>query len=211
VLDEVGGYDPAMPGYEDWDLQLGALERGHPGHLVDRVTLEYRKHETSRLRGDRAEHRDRFAALRSKHAALYARAKELGGDSRLGPAGRLWYRTWWAWRPMPAALEGVEVAYYLVHSMGRGAGDGGFAARDSRAAENFGQAAYEAGVEQIVYLGGLSQGDSEHLRSRHETARVLERSGRQRSGSKDSGSVQKAGWRWMTYGRMITMEPLGIR
>ena len=105
VFDEVGGYDPAMPGYEDWDLQLGALERGHPGRLVAEVTLEYRKHASSRLRGDRARHRHRFTALRRKHAGLYARAGEIGSESRLGPAGRLWYRTWWAWRPLPPAIE----------------------------------------------------------------------------------------------------------
>jgi len=69
------------------------------------------------------------------------------------------------------ALEGVDVAYYLVHSMGRGAG-GGFADRDRRAASNFGRAAARAGVGRIVYLGGLG-GGSEHLDSRHETARGL--------------------------------------
>ncbi|MEO8091564.1 MAG: NAD(P)H-binding protein [bacterium] len=74
------------------------------------------------------------------------------------------------------ALEGVSVAYYLVHSMGRG-GDAKFATRDRRAAENFATAAAEAGVELIVYLGGLTEGGSEHLASRHETARVLQASG----------------------------------
>jgi uncharacterized protein YbjT (DUF2867 family) len=72
---------------------------------------------------------------------------------------------------LEAALEGASVAYYLVHSMGRGSG-GDFAARDRRGAANFAAAAAAAGVERIVYLGGLGQG-SEHLDSRHETARVL--------------------------------------
>jgi uncharacterized protein YbjT (DUF2867 family) len=75
------------------------------------------------------------------------------------------------------ALEGVDVAYYLVHSMGRGASDSDFAARDRRAAENFGRAAAEAGVRLIVYLGGLTEGGSKHLTSRHETAEVLRGSG----------------------------------
>jgi uncharacterized protein YbjT (DUF2867 family) len=75
------------------------------------------------------------------------------------------------------ALDGVAVAYYLVHSMGRGAGDGDFAERDRRAAEGFGAAAREAGVELIVYLGGLTEGGSKHLTSRHETAEGLRRSG----------------------------------
>lgn len=69
------------------------------------------------------------------------------------------------------ALEGAEVAYYLVHSMGRGS-DGDFASRDHRAAENFAAAAAGAGVKRIVYLGGLGEG-SKHLDSRHATAETL--------------------------------------
>jgi uncharacterized protein YbjT (DUF2867 family) len=69
------------------------------------------------------------------------------------------------------ALAGVDVAYYLVHSMGRGS-DGDFAARDTAAAENFAAAAGAAGVQRIVYLGGLGEG-SRHLASRHATAATL--------------------------------------
>ncbi len=69
------------------------------------------------------------------------------------------------------ALEGVDVAYYLVHSMGRGS-DRDFAARDKSGAENFAAAAASAGVRRIVYLGGLGEG-SEHLASRHATAETL--------------------------------------
>ena len=69
------------------------------------------------------------------------------------------------------ALEGADVAYYLVHSMGRGA-DGDFAARDHEAAENFAAAAAAAGVKRVVYLGGLGEG-SKHLDSRHATAETL--------------------------------------
>ena len=71
------------------------------------------------------------------------------------------------------ALEGVEVAYYLVHSMGRGS-DGDFAERDHQGAENFASAAAAAGVKRIVYLGGLGEG-SKHLDSRHQTAETLRR------------------------------------
>lgn len=70
------------------------------------------------------------------------------------------------------ALEGVEVAYYLVHLLG----SPDFEEQDARAAENFGQAAGEAGVEQIVYLGGLGRDDDElsaHLRSRREVEAML--------------------------------------
>jgi uncharacterized protein YbjT (DUF2867 family) len=71
-----------------------------------------------------------------------------------------------------AALEGTDVAYYLVHSMGRGSGDADFAKRDHEGAENFAAAAAAAGVRRIVYLGGLGEG-SEHLASRHATAAAL--------------------------------------
>lgn len=72
------------------------------------------------------------------------------------------------------ALEGVDVAYYLVHAMG---GSGDFAARDRQGAQTFSQAAAEAGVQRIIYLGGLGEprrGLSEHLASRLEVANILE-------------------------------------
>lgn len=75
------------------------------------------------------------------------------------------------------ALEDVDVAYYLVHSMGRGASDGDFATRDEAAASNFADAAAAAGVELIVYLGGFAEGGSKHLASRHRTATILQGSG----------------------------------
>jgi uncharacterized protein YbjT (DUF2867 family) len=70
------------------------------------------------------------------------------------------------------ALEGVQIAYYLVHSMG---GQGDFEILDRRAAANFADVARLAGVRQIVYLGGLGCGDdlSPHLASRHEVGRTL--------------------------------------
>ena len=70
------------------------------------------------------------------------------------------------------ALEGCEVAYYLVHSMD---GDARFAERDRTGAEHFRRAADQAGVRRIVYLGGMGAGDdlSEHLSSRHEVGHVL--------------------------------------
>jgi uncharacterized protein YbjT (DUF2867 family) len=70
------------------------------------------------------------------------------------------------------ALAGIDVAYYLVHSMGRG-GDSDFEERDRRGARNFAAAAEAAGVNRIVYLGGLGDPTSPHLRSRHETAELL--------------------------------------
>jgi len=75
------------------------------------------------------------------------------------------------------ALAGVDTAYYLVHSMGAASG---FAELDRDGARHFGEAAREAGVRRIVYVGGLGDaGDdlSAHLRSRHETGDVLRESG----------------------------------
>jgi uncharacterized protein YbjT (DUF2867 family) len=68
---------------------------------------------------------------------------------------------------------GVSTAYYLVHSMGRGSDREGFAERERRAAENFARMASDEGVERIVYLGGLGDERSEHLRSRAATAVTL--------------------------------------
>jgi uncharacterized protein YbjT (DUF2867 family) len=72
------------------------------------------------------------------------------------------------------AVAGCRAVYYLVHSMNPGTRD--FAETDRRAAENMSRAAAEAGVQRIVYLGGLGEegGDlSEHLRSRREVGRIL--------------------------------------
>lgn len=68
------------------------------------------------------------------------------------------------------ALDGIDAAYYLIHSMEGKGGD--FARRDREAAHNFGAAGREAGLERVIYLGGLD-GESEHLRSREEVATIL--------------------------------------
>lgn len=71
-----------------------------------------------------------------------------------------------------AALRGIEVAYYLVHTMAAGSD---FVAADRQAARTFAAAAAAAGVRRIVYLGGLTSGEglSPHLRSRDEVARIF--------------------------------------
>ena len=77
---------------------------------------------------------------------------------------------------LAGALEGIEVAYYLIHAMGRGGGPvEEFAQRDREGARNFGRAAEQAGVRRIVYLGGLEANgaSSKHLASREEVARIL--------------------------------------
>lgn len=67
------------------------------------------------------------------------------------------------------ALAGVDAAFYLVHSMGRG-NPADFAEQDRRAARTFGDAAKDT---RVIYLGGLEGEESEHLRSRHEVAELL--------------------------------------
>ncbi|MCG6917471.1 MAG: NAD(P)H-binding protein, partial [Deltaproteobacteria bacterium] len=79
---------------------------------------------------------------------------------------------------LDSALEGIEVAYYLVHSMGgRTIGENKiFAERDRVAAKNFIRAADKAGVSRVIYLGGLGEtGDklSKHLASRQEVGEIL--------------------------------------
>jgi uncharacterized protein YbjT (DUF2867 family) len=73
------------------------------------------------------------------------------------------------------ALDGCSTAYYLVHSMEAGS-NGDFSGRDRRMAEAFGEAAARAGVERIVYLGGIVPehgAQSPHLRSRLEVEEIL--------------------------------------
>jgi uncharacterized protein YbjT (DUF2867 family) len=75
---------------------------------------------------------------------------------------------------LPAAMDGIDTAYYLVHSMA--GGRAGFEERDRRAAENFVLAATEAKVRRVIYLGGLGEtgkGLSEHLQSRLEVGAIL--------------------------------------
>ena len=73
------------------------------------------------------------------------------------------------------ALDGIDVAYFLIHSM-EPASDGSFPARERRAAENFAHAAAKAGVRRIVYLGGPAPATgrvSAHLSSRLNVERTL--------------------------------------
>jgi uncharacterized protein YbjT (DUF2867 family) len=76
------------------------------------------------------------------------------------------------------AVDGIDVAYYLIHSMSKTVD--GFERRDRVAAKNFADAAKAAGVKRIIYLGGLGSADrdlSPHLASRQEVGNVLRESG----------------------------------
>jgi len=77
---------------------------------------------------------------------------------------------------LTGALQGVDVAYYLVHSLD----DHDFVRKDAEAATAFGKAAKDAGVRQIIYLGGLGEDDgklSPHLRSRRQVETLLGEAG----------------------------------
>ena len=90
----------------------------------------------------------------------------------LGPDVELFVADLVADPDLGAAMEGVDLAYFLVHMMG---GGGGYAETERAAAEAFATAASAAGVGRIVYLGGLGadEGGSPHLDSRHRTAEAL--------------------------------------
>jgi uncharacterized protein YbjT (DUF2867 family) len=88
-------------------------------------------------------------------------------------------------------MEGMDAAYYLVHSMGGRsiAETKAFAERDRKCAQNFLQAAEDAGLQRIIYLGGLGEtGDklSKHLASRQEVAEILQ------SGSVETTALRAA-------------------
>jgi uncharacterized protein YbjT (DUF2867 family) len=109
---------------------------------------------------------ERGVALR----CLARRPKELG--ARVAPTTEVVRGDLLEADTLGPALAGVHTAYYLVHSMGS---DQDFEERDRTAAENFRDAAAAAGVQRVIYLGGLAHGDalSPHLRSRHEVGAIL--------------------------------------
>jgi uncharacterized protein YbjT (DUF2867 family) len=111
---------------------------------------------------------------------LCARGWNVVAASRQPSSGRtadpgVEWRTCDLLRPqtLPAALEGIQVAYFLVHSMGGGQGD--FRALERQSADAFAAVAARAGVERIVYLGGPAPAGaaSEHLGSRLDVGEIL--------------------------------------
>ena len=78
---------------------------------------------------------------------------------------------------LSAIGAGYTTAYYLVHSMGRG-GNSGYEQRDAAAAANFARFASDAGIDRVVYLGGLGdRPGSGHLRSRQRVGEILREEG----------------------------------
>lgn len=110
-------------------------------------------------------HRIRCLARQPEHLA-----------SRVGPGIEVCKGDLLEPESLRAAMDGVDVAYYLVHSMGA---DESFQSKEKTSAQNFAEAARASGVKRIVYLGGLG-GDrdlSPHLASRHDVGRILRESG----------------------------------
>lgn len=102
---DIGGWDEGIEVHDDWDFFLTALDRGWRGERVPEVTTLYRRHAGSMHDRDRPRYRHGYRELRAKHGALYRRSGELAAESELGPLARLFYRTFWAWRPVPARVE----------------------------------------------------------------------------------------------------------
>jgi uncharacterized protein YbjT (DUF2867 family) len=96
----------------------------------------------------------------------FAQSTEIVGGDVMNPSS------------LPAVLDGVDTAYYLIHSLGL---SGDFEESEAEAARNFAGAAKAAGVRRLIYLGGLcnEQGAhySPHMRSRHRAGEILRESG----------------------------------
>jgi glycosyltransferase involved in cell wall biosynthesis len=117
VADDTGGFDERFRYFEDWEFWLNALAHGWRGVQVDAVTLEYRRHGSSKLHADRRAYRRTLRELKRKHACLYS-DRALVRDSELGPLERAAYRYFWGFRPVPARLE--QAAHGLVWGRRRG-------------------------------------------------------------------------------------------
>jgi uncharacterized protein YbjT (DUF2867 family) len=129
-----------------------ALVTGATGFIGGRLALEL---------ADRGWEVRCLVRDRSRARALAERGLDLREGDVLDPAS------------LRGVGEGIEIAYYLVHAMGRG-GEGDFEERERRAAENFAAMATREGIGRVVYLGGLGDRPrSKHLRSRQRTAEIL--------------------------------------
>ncbi len=138
---------------------LNGRAQGQPTYLVAGATGIIGRRLTAALLADGVAVR---ALVRDQ-----ARAREL-----LGPEVELFEGDLLDEPDLRAAMRGVTISYFLVHMMG-GADD--YAERETAAAGLFARAAREAGVERMIYLGGLGadHGGSPHLDSRHHTAEIL--------------------------------------
>jgi uncharacterized protein YbjT (DUF2867 family) len=108
---------------------------------------------------------------------------------------------------LTAPLEDVEIAYYLVHSLD----NDDFEQRDAEAARMFARTAEATGVRQIVYLGGLGQGDmSAHLRSRREVEELLGGTGVPVTVLRAAIVVGKGGISWEMTRQLVKNLPVMV-
>jgi len=120
----------------------------------------------------------RLAEVLARRARVIGLTRGKAGEQRQGPFAELRSCDLFSYEDAYAALEGADVAFYLVHAMMPGARltQARFEDLDAISADNFARAARARGVRQIVYLGGLvpEEGSlSRHLESRREVERVL--------------------------------------
>src|SRR6476660_7133607 len=149
---------PADPPLPEHDRRMRCLVAGATGYVGGRLV--------PRLLGEGYEVRCLTRSARRLRDVPWAGAVEIVEGDVTDPAG------------LPAAMEGVDVVYYLVHALGRA----GFEEQDRVGAGNTAEAARAAGVGRIVYLGGpvpdaRQAATSAHLRSRAEVAEILLASG----------------------------------
>jgi uncharacterized protein YbjT (DUF2867 family) len=122
---------------------------------------------TARLAGADQEVR---CLVRDRRGAAAERLARAGFDLHEGDVTRP--------QTLRGAGHGVDVAYYLIHSMGRGSGGSDLVDGERGAASAFARMARAEGIQRVIYLGGLGdRPQSRHLRSRHETALALEDEG----------------------------------
>ena len=85
LLDDVGGFDPEIRGFEDWELWLHALAKGWHGVRVPAVTVLYRQQrDATNFTSARREYRRWYGVIRAKHADLYARRPSLHAKASSG-------------------------------------------------------------------------------------------------------------------------------
>jgi uncharacterized protein YbjT (DUF2867 family) len=110
---------------------------------------------------------------------------------------------------LAAALAGTDAAYYLVHSLE----SDDFERKDADAARNFARAAADAGIERLIYLGGLgADGDSlsPHLRSRREVEQLLGSTGVPVTALRAAVVVGHGGISWEITRQLVAHLPLMI-
>ena len=105
------------------------------------------------------------------------------------------------------ALEGAQLAYYLVHAIGD---PGSFDETEAEGARNFARAAADAGVPRIVYLGGLAHGDdlSDHMRSRQEVGRLLGEAGVEVVELRASIVIGEGSFSWQLVRTLVDTSPV---